>query len=142
MKKPTSKVAHNWPHFFFQYSQPTQNQPKSQFLFHKNCSPRELCIMTLKRSEPVFVPLCYFRIKSFLTMFASSTPSFLVQYIKFIYSDKATVDFSFTILREKLINSSRFCGRLRKLPKKSENIFVTKVAAWKNKLFKTLPRWC
>ena len=23
---------------FFQYCQPAQNQPKSQFLFHKNCS--------------------------------------------------------------------------------------------------------
>jgi len=33
--------------FFFQYCQPAQIQPKSQFLFHKNCSPRDLCIMTL-----------------------------------------------------------------------------------------------
>ena len=47
MKKPTSKVAHNQPPIFFQYCQPAQNQPKSQFLFHKKCSPRDLCIMTL-----------------------------------------------------------------------------------------------
>jgi len=35
------------PNSFFQYCQPTQNQPKSQFLFHKNFSPHDLCIMTL-----------------------------------------------------------------------------------------------
>ena len=35
------------PNFFLQYCLPAQNQPKSQFLFQKNCSPRELCIMTL-----------------------------------------------------------------------------------------------
>ena len=35
------------PKFFFQYCQPAQIQPKSQFLFHKNCSSRDLCIMTL-----------------------------------------------------------------------------------------------
>ena len=33
--------------FSFQNCQPAQNQPKSQFQFHKNCSPRDLCIMTL-----------------------------------------------------------------------------------------------
>ena len=32
MKKPPSKVAHNWP----------------QFLFHKNLPPRNFSIMTLK----------------------------------------------------------------------------------------------
>ena len=47
MKKTPSKVAHNRPNFFFQYCQPTQNQPKSQFLFHKSCSLRNLCIMIL-----------------------------------------------------------------------------------------------
>ena len=36
MKKPASKVA-----------KLAQIQPKSQFLFHKNCSPRDLCIKTL-----------------------------------------------------------------------------------------------
>ena len=46
MKEPPSKVAHNWL-IFFQYCQPAQNQPKSQFLFNKNCSPWDLCIMTL-----------------------------------------------------------------------------------------------
>ena len=44
MKKTPSKVAHNWPN---QPCQPAQNQPKSQFLFHKNCSLRDLCLMTL-----------------------------------------------------------------------------------------------
>ena len=29
------------------YGQPAQNQPKFQFLFHKNCSLRNLCVMTL-----------------------------------------------------------------------------------------------
>ena len=47
MKKMPSNVAHNRPPFFFQYCQPAQNQPKSQFLFHKFCSPREFCITTL-----------------------------------------------------------------------------------------------
>ena len=47
MKKQPSKVAHNRPQFFFQYCQLAQNQSKSQFLFHKNCSPHDLCIMTL-----------------------------------------------------------------------------------------------
>ena len=32
---------------FFQYCQLAQNQPKSQFLFNKNCSPHDVCIMTL-----------------------------------------------------------------------------------------------
>ena len=45
MKKPVSKVAYNRPIFFSVL--PTGNQPKSYFLFHKNCSPRDLCIMTL-----------------------------------------------------------------------------------------------
>ena len=36
---------------FFQYCQLAQIQPKSQFLFHKNCSPRDLCIMTLYRTS-------------------------------------------------------------------------------------------
>ena len=31
--------------------QPAQNQPKSQFLFHKNCSPRDLYIMTLPKEQ-------------------------------------------------------------------------------------------
>ena len=45
MKKPISKVAYNRPIFFSVL--PTGNQPKYYFLFHKNCSPRDLCIMTL-----------------------------------------------------------------------------------------------
>jgi hypothetical protein len=32
---------------FYFYCQPAQNQPKSQFLFHKKYSPRDLCITTL-----------------------------------------------------------------------------------------------
>ena len=45
--KLSSKVAHNRTKFFFQYSQPAQNQPKSHFLFHKNVSLRDFYIMTL-----------------------------------------------------------------------------------------------
>ena len=47
MKNLPSKVAYFMAQFFFQYCQPAQKQPKSQFLFHKNCSPRDLCILTL-----------------------------------------------------------------------------------------------
>ena len=43
-----SKVAHNWPQFFFQYCQPAQNQPKSHFLFHKNVYLRDFYKMTLE----------------------------------------------------------------------------------------------
>ena len=39
MIKLPSKVAHNRPKYFFQYCQPAQRQPTSEFLFHKNCSP-------------------------------------------------------------------------------------------------------
>ena len=46
LKKPPSKVAHNQPNFF-QYCQLAQNQHKIQFLFHKNCSPCDLCVMAL-----------------------------------------------------------------------------------------------
>ena len=42
------------PNLFFRYCQPAQNQPKSQFLFHKNCSPRDICIMTLVDYGPFF----------------------------------------------------------------------------------------
>ena len=48
MKKPTSKVAHNRSKCFFQYCQPAQNQPKSQFLFHKNCSLGDFGYMRFK----------------------------------------------------------------------------------------------
>jgi hypothetical protein len=48
MINPPSKVAQNWPNFFIQYCQLAQNQPKSQFLFHINWWPRDLCIMTLR----------------------------------------------------------------------------------------------
>ena len=47
MKKPPSKVAHNRPLFFYPYCQVAQNQPKSNFLFHKNVSQRDFYIMTL-----------------------------------------------------------------------------------------------
>ena len=45
-KKLPSKVAHYRPRFFFLYCQPAKNQLKSQFLFIKNISPRDLCKMT------------------------------------------------------------------------------------------------
>ena len=45
-KKP-SKVPQNRPNFFFQYCQPAQNQPRSQFLFHKNVSLRYFYKKTL-----------------------------------------------------------------------------------------------
>ena len=44
MKQMPSKVVHNRPQKNFQYSHLVQNQHKSQFLFHKNCSTRVLCI--------------------------------------------------------------------------------------------------
>ena len=47
MKTTPSKVVYNWPKFFFYDCQPAQNQPKSQFLFHKNCSLHDFFIMTL-----------------------------------------------------------------------------------------------
>ena len=48
MKKPPSKVAHNWPNFFFStYCEPAQNQPKSHILFHKNGPLRDFYVMTL-----------------------------------------------------------------------------------------------
>ena len=43
MKRLATKATQ----FFFQYCQTVQNQPKSKLLFHKNCSPRNLYIMTL-----------------------------------------------------------------------------------------------
>ena len=48
LKKPPSKVAHNWPNFFFStYCEPAQNQPKSHILFHKNGPLRDFYVMTL-----------------------------------------------------------------------------------------------
>ena len=48
MKQTPSKVAHNRPQFFFSmYCKPAQNQPKYNFLFHKNVSMRDFYIMTL-----------------------------------------------------------------------------------------------
>ena len=45
------KTWKNWPQkstqIFFQYCQPAQSQPKSQFLFHENFSRRDLCITTV-----------------------------------------------------------------------------------------------
>ena len=65
MKKQPSKVAHNWPQFFFQYCQPAQNQPESQLLFHKNCSLHDLCIMTLHGAQVHYV---YIQVKKSMTM--------------------------------------------------------------------------
>ena len=42
--RPTTYLGYFWNE---QYCQLAQNQPKSQFLFHKNCSPCDLCIMIL-----------------------------------------------------------------------------------------------
>ena len=42
----------------FYYCQPAQNQPKSHILFHKNCSPRDLYIMTLVKA--LWIRLCVF----------------------------------------------------------------------------------
>ena len=50
-KKTSSKVAHNWP--FFSIVNRPQNQPKSLFLIHKNCSPHDLLIMTLVSGRTV-----------------------------------------------------------------------------------------
>ena len=47
MKKPPSKVAHNWPRLFFQYCQSAQIQPESQSLFHNNLPPPDFFLMTL-----------------------------------------------------------------------------------------------
>ena len=48
MKKPASKVAHNWPKsIFFSNANRPQIQPKSQFLFHENIPPWDISIMTL-----------------------------------------------------------------------------------------------
>ena len=47
-EKTPSKNAHNRSKLAIFSVLPTgSNQPKSQFLFHKNCSLRDLCIMTL-----------------------------------------------------------------------------------------------
>ena len=46
-KNQTQKLLMIGPNFFFQQWQLAQNQPKSQFLFHKNCSSCNLSIMTL-----------------------------------------------------------------------------------------------
>ena len=43
MKKPLSESAP----IFFQRCQPAQNQPKSNFLFHKNVSLHDFNVMTL-----------------------------------------------------------------------------------------------
>ena len=47
MKKTSSKVAHNWPQFFFQYCQRAQNLFKSFILFHKNVTLPDFNVMTL-----------------------------------------------------------------------------------------------
>ena len=48
MKKRPQKLLSIGPIFLsIRYCQLAQNQPKSQYLFHKICSPRDLCIITL-----------------------------------------------------------------------------------------------
>ena len=47
MKNPASKVAHNWPKFFFSVLPMAQNLPKSHILFHKNGFLRDFYVMTL-----------------------------------------------------------------------------------------------
>ena len=49
MKKLPSKVAHNRPHFFFQYCQPEQNQPKSQIFFIEISHRVTFCHATLEQ---------------------------------------------------------------------------------------------
>ena len=50
-KKNAVKSCSLSAQFFFQYCQIAQNQPKSQFMFDKNWSPRDLCIMILYLSH-------------------------------------------------------------------------------------------
>ena len=59
MKNQPQKLLIIGP-IFFQYCQPTQNHPKSQILFHKNCSPHNLCIMTLDTGSDIFVSYSLF----------------------------------------------------------------------------------
>ena len=47
MKNRPQKLLIISPKTFFQYCQPAQNQPKSQFLFNWNYSTHDLCIMAL-----------------------------------------------------------------------------------------------
>ena len=42
-----SKVAHNRPKFVFSVANRPKTSPNLLFLFHKKCSLRDLCIMTL-----------------------------------------------------------------------------------------------
>ena len=44
MKKQPQKLLIIGPQFLFQYCQPSQNQPKSHILFHKNVSLRDFYI--------------------------------------------------------------------------------------------------
>ena len=46
VEKPPSKVAHNRPQFFFQYCQPTKNQPKSY-----TPGPRIMRFLGLRKSR-------------------------------------------------------------------------------------------
>ena len=47
MKKPPSKNALKRPNFFFRLANRPKTCPNLNFMFHKNCSPRDLWIMTL-----------------------------------------------------------------------------------------------
>ena len=51
MKNLPSKVAYFMAHFFFQYCQLAQVQPKSKILCNKNGLPRDLCIITLAQTK-------------------------------------------------------------------------------------------
>ena len=44
---------------FLQYCQTAHNQPKSQFLFHKNCSAHDLCIMSLTQEQNIKRPVAF-----------------------------------------------------------------------------------
>ena len=71
---------------FFQYCQPAQNLPKSNFLFHKNVSLRDFYIMTLsvihRGSDSVVSPRSLFSIElcTYISDFLPSFQSYRVQW--------------------------------------------------------------
>ena len=58
--KTLKKCPQKLPNFFV-CCQPAQNQPKSQFMFHKKCLLRDLCIMTLVQSVSALMAVKYFK---------------------------------------------------------------------------------
>ena len=81
MKKQPLKVAHNRP-IFFQYCQLAQSQPKSQFLFHKNCSPRDLCKITWLTSDVS----SYKRMKTAEDIILQSVINFIEIGVNYLYT--------------------------------------------------------